>query len=55
MTKLIPLEKRRHLDFDIWLKQALKNPEFKAEYDKQQPEFVVIQAIINGGHPKRFG
>ncbi len=47
MTKLIPLEKRRHLDFDIWLKQALKNPEFKAEYDKQQPEFVVIQAIIN--------
>lgn len=38
--------KRKHLDFDVWLKEELKNPDFKAEYDRQQPEFAVINAII---------
>ena len=38
--------KRQHLDFDIWLKEQLKDPAFKAEYDRQQPEFAVINAII---------
>ena len=38
--------KRQHLDFDIWLKKELKNPDFKAEFDRQQPEFTVINAII---------
>ncbi|MBI3956012.1 helix-turn-helix transcriptional regulator [Candidatus Gottesmanbacteria bacterium] len=38
--------KRNHLDFTTWKKEALKNPHFKAEYDKQQPEFAVIEAVI---------
>ncbi|MBI2022244.1 helix-turn-helix transcriptional regulator [Candidatus Daviesbacteria bacterium] len=43
---MIKSEDRKHLDFDIWKKRALKNPKFKAEYDKLQPEFEVIRAII---------
>ncbi|MBI3443306.1 helix-turn-helix transcriptional regulator [Candidatus Woesebacteria bacterium] len=38
--------KRRHLDFDIYLKEVLKNPKIKAEYDKLEPEFAVITAIL---------
>lgn len=38
--------KRNHLNFDVWLKEELKNPDFKAEFDRQQPEFAVINAII---------
>lgn len=38
--------KRRHLDFSAWKKQALKKPEFRAEYDKLQPEFALIRAVI---------
>jgi len=37
---------RKHLDFDTWKKQVLKDSRFKAEYDKLQPEFAVIRAII---------
>jgi ribosome-binding protein aMBF1 (putative translation factor) len=43
----IPPEKRKHLDFDIFLKESLKDPLIKAEFDRQQPEFAVIQAIID--------
>lgn len=43
----IPPEKRKHEDFNVFLKQSLKDPEFKAEYDKLQPEFAVLQAIID--------
>ena len=43
---MISPKKRTHLDFNTWKKQALKNPSFKAEYDKLQPEFAVIRAII---------
>jgi len=38
--------KRNHLDFEVWEKEALKDPKLKAEYDKLQPEFAVIHAII---------
>ena len=38
--------KRQHLDFDVWLKEELKDPDFKSEFDRQQPEFAVINAII---------
>lgn len=38
--------KRHHLDFDEFLEESLKDPELKAEYDKLQPEFAVIHAII---------
>ena len=44
--------KRKHLDFDVWLKEELKDPDFKAEYDRQQPEFAVINAIIEARRNK---
>lgn len=43
---MIKPKDRKHLDFDIWKNRALKNSRFKAEYDKLQPEFAVIRAII---------
>jgi len=39
--------KRKHLDFEVWKKQALKNPKVKAEYDRLQPEFALIQAMLD--------
>lgn len=33
--------------FDDFLKEQLKDPEFKKEYDALEPEFTIIQAIIN--------
>lgn len=38
--------KKRYLDFSIWEKKAFKNPKFKKEYDKLQPEFAMIEAIV---------
>ncbi len=52
MMKMIKPEDRQHLDFDIWLKDQLKNPAFKAEYDRLQPEFAVINAIIEARKTK---
>lgn len=43
---MIPPTKRHHLDFTEWEKEALKDPQFKAEYDKLQPEFAAIEAIL---------
>lgn len=37
---------RKHLDFEIWEKEALKDPKLKAEYDRLEPEFAVIRAMI---------
>ena len=45
--------KRQHLDFEIWEKEALKDPELRAEYDKLQPEFALIQAVIDARIKKR--
>ena len=44
--------KRQHLDFDVWLKEELKDPAFKTEFDRQQPEFAVINAIIEARRKK---
>ena len=44
--------KRKHLDFEVWLKEELKDPNFKAEFDRQQPEFAVINAIIEARRNK---
>lgn len=44
--------KRNHLDFEIWKREALKNPKIKAEYDKQQPEFAVIEAVLKARREK---
>ena len=38
--------KNQYLDFAEWEKEALKDPEFKAEYDRLQPEFAVIRAVL---------
>lgn len=34
-------------NFNEFLKEQLQNPEVKAEYDALQPEFDIIQAIID--------
>lgn len=34
-------------DFEAFLAEQLKNPEFKAEWGTLQPEFAVIQAEID--------
>ena len=34
-------------DFDRLLEEQLKDPEFKKEYDALEPQFTVIQAIID--------
>ncbi len=39
--------KRKHLDFDDFLDESLKNKIIKAHYDLINPEFAVITAIIN--------
>lgn len=39
--------KRQQLDFDVYLKEVLKNPKIKAEYDRLEPEFAVVEAILN--------
>ena len=33
--------------FDSYLKEKMKNPEFKAEYDALEPDFAIMQAIID--------
>lgn len=43
---MIKPEDRKHRDFNDFLKESLKNPKIKAEYDKLQPEFAVISAVI---------
>ena len=33
--------------FDSYLAEKLKNPEFKKEYDALEPEFAIIQELID--------
>ena len=44
---MIKPKDRKHLDFDNFLQESLKNPKIKAEYEKLQPEFAMIQAVID--------
>jgi len=37
---------RHHLSFDKFKEESLKNPKIKTEYDRQQPEFAIIDALI---------
>ena len=46
MGKLIKPADRKHIDFDIWFKKAMEDSKFKADYDRQQPEFAVIEAVL---------
>lgn len=43
---MIKPKNRKHLNFNTFKKQLLKNPKVKAEYDRLQPEFAIIRAII---------
>lgn len=44
---MIKPKDRKHRDFNNFLRESLKNPKIKAEYDKLQPEFAMIQAVID--------
>lgn len=44
--------KKGHLDFDRFLKESLKNPKVKAEYDRLQPEFALIESVIRARKEK---
>ncbi len=37
-------------DFRSYLNEQLKDPEFKKEYDALEPEFAIIQALIDARH-----
>ena len=39
-------------DFEKLLEEKLKDPEFKKEYDALEPQFAVIQAIIDARREK---
>lgn len=34
-------------DFDEFLEEQLKDPEFRAEYEALEPEFAIVQAMID--------
>lgn len=36
-----------HTSFSSWKKQILADPKFKSEYEKLQPEFALIRAMID--------
>lgn len=38
--------KKRHLSFDKFKRNILKDPETKREYDRLRPEFAMIDAVI---------
>ena len=44
---MIKPKDRKHLDFSVWRKEVLEDAELKAEYDRLQPEYAVIQAILD--------
>ncbi len=37
-----------------WLAESLKDPEFKKEYDKLQPEYEIIQKILDARIKKKL-
>ena len=37
---------KKHLDFNAYKKQVLKNPKLRVEYDRLQPEFELINTLI---------
>ena len=43
---MIKTKDRQHLDFEVWEKEALKDPKLRAEYDKLQPQFAILRARI---------
>lgn len=35
------------IDVETWLKKKLKDPKFKAEYDRLEPEFALARELIS--------
>lgn len=44
--------KRKHLNFTTFKKQALKNPKIRAEYERLQPEFALINEVLRARSEK---
>jgi ribosome-binding protein aMBF1 (putative translation factor) len=44
--------KGRHLDFANYKRKILKDPELKKEYDRLQPEFALIEAVLKARKEK---
>lgn len=44
---MIDPKDRNHLDVAEWINESLKNPKIKVEYDRLQPEFALMQAILD--------
>lgn len=38
------------IDFTEWLSGEMEDPEFRKEYDKLEPEFQLVRALIDGRH-----
>lgn len=46
--------KKKHLDFDKFLKESLKDDEIRAEYERLQPEFQMIDTLIKARKRRGF-
>lgn len=44
---MIKPKDRKHLDFEVWHKEKLKDAKYRSEFEKLQPEFSVIQAVLD--------
>ena len=49
---MIQFRERKHSNFKDFLTESLKNPIIKKEYDKLQPQFTLIQAVIDARRKK---
>lgn len=43
---------RKHLDFDQFKKESLKNPKIREAYDQLQPEFALVRAVLQARREK---
>lgn len=44
----------KYLNFNQYKKELLKNPAVKKEYDKLQPEFALIRAVISARKERKL-
>ncbi len=44
---MIKPKNRKHLDFEVWHKEKLEDSKYRTEYEKLQPEFAMIQAVLD--------
>lgn len=44
--KNIPPEKRKHLDFQVWFDEQMKDPDFRIGYEKVRQENEPLRAIL---------